>query len=247
MFKKLKASLGIGSAKVDTILKNPSLYQGEILQGNVHIKGGDVEQVIDAISLKLCTEMKVELENGHSYQTFVLGTIIVNQPFTIHASEEKSLPFEFKLHDETPITQLNTQNNQSKVWLETTLDIDFAIDPSDRDFIEVKSLPAIANVIASIENAGFNLMKADVEKGFLQGGHFASQSGCYQEIEFRNSGFFSSKEIELSFILDGAVIHCLAEIDRSMSTRGDQYTSFSINRNASASDISYQLVSLLGM
>ena len=29
MFKKLKASLGIGAAKVDTILENPELFQGD--------------------------------------------------------------------------------------------------------------------------------------------------------------------------------------------------------------------------
>ncbi len=33
MFKKLKASLGIGSAKVDTILDEMSVFQGATLKG----------------------------------------------------------------------------------------------------------------------------------------------------------------------------------------------------------------------
>lgn len=112
------------------------------------------------------------------------------------------------------------------------------IDPKDRDFIEVKPLPVAAKVIAAIENAGFSMVKADVEKGYLRGGNFSSKSGCYQEIEFRNNGFVNKKEIELSFILEGGVMHCLAEVDRAMSMRGDQYVSFTLPLGASDSEIS---------
>ncbi|UUM29521.1 sporulation protein [Vibrio japonicus] len=238
MFGKLKASLGIGAAKVDTVLESMSLFQGETLKGIVHIQGGDVAQQIDAINLKLCTEMKVENDNGVSYQNFVIGKLQAVQPFTIQPNENKQVPFEIKLDDETPITALKALKNLCHVWIETSLDIEFAIDPKDRDFIEVKPLPVAAKVIAAIENAGFSMVKADVEKGYLRGGNFSSKSGCYQEIEFRNNGFVNKKEIELSFILEGGVMHCLAEVDRAMSMRGDQYVSFTLPLGASDSEIS---------
>ncbi|KFI12375.1 Gram-positive sporulation control protein Spo0M [Vibrio coralliilyticus] len=238
MFGKLKASLGIGAAKVDTVLESMSVYQGETLKGVVHIQGGDVEQQIDAINLKLCTEVKVESDNGASYQNFTIGSLQAVQPFTIQPQEHKQVPFELKLDDETPITALNAMKNQCHVWVETTLDIDFAIDPKDRDFVEVKALPVASKVISAIEQAGFGMVKADVEKGHLRGSNFSSKSGCYQEIEFRNNGFINKKEIELSFILDGSVMHCLAEVDRSLSMRGDQYVSFSLSLNASDAEIS---------
>ena len=66
MFKKLKASLGIGAAKVDTVLDNIEVFQGGELSGNVHIVGGDVEQQIDLINLVLNTEVKVETEDSTS-------------------------------------------------------------------------------------------------------------------------------------------------------------------------------------
>lgn len=238
MFGKLKASLGIGAAKVDTVLENMSVMQGDVLRGTVHIKGGDVEQQIDAISLKLCTEMKVESDESTSYQDFILAKLQAVEPFVIQANETKQVPFELRLDDETPITALNAHKNQCHVWLETTLDIDFAIDPKDRDFVEVQPLPVVAKILSAIEQAGFGMVKADVEKGFLRGGNFSSKSGCYQEIEFRNNGFINKKEIELSFILDGQWVHCLAEVDRSLSMRGDQYVSFSLSRNASDGEIS---------
>ncbi|NGN97031.1 sporulation protein [Grimontia sp. S25] len=246
MFKKLKASLGIGATKVDTILHNESVYQGETLRGTVHIKGGDVEQEIDSITLKLCTEVKVESDSGVGYQVFVLGHIQANDPFTIQPGEEKEVPFELKLHAETPITAVNAKLNQSHVWVETVLDIDFAIDPTDRDYLEVRPLPAVQRVLSAIEREGFALVKADVEKGHLRGNGFASVSGCYQELEFKNSGMFNKKEIELSFILDGSVIHCLAEIDRSFG-RGDTYRSFTISRDASEGEVLQALASTLNV
>lgn len=238
MFGKLKASLGIGAAKVDTVLDSMSVFQGDTLKGTVHIKGGDVEQQIDAINLKLCTEVKVESDESTSYQDFIIGKLQAVQPFVIQPNETKQVPFEFRLNDETPITALNVLKNLCHVWVETTLDIDFAIDPKDRDFVEVKPLPVVAKVLSAIEQAGFAMVKADVEKGHLRGSNFSSKSGCYQEIEFRSNGFINRKEIEVSFILDGNLVHCLAEVDRSFSMRGDQYVSFSLAKGASDSEIS---------
>ncbi|MGI9278642.1 MAG: sporulation protein [Endozoicomonas sp.] len=237
MLDKLKASLGFGAAKVDTVLDNIALNQGEELAGTIYIKGGDVEQTIDAIKLTFNTEVKEESDSGVSYQTFPLGEMAITDTFVIHPGEEKPIPFTWQLHEETPITALNTRNNQSRFWVETQLDIEFAIDPSDRDYIEVHplpvALPVVAGIIHTIEQAGFELEKADIEKGFLQGNDFSSHSGCYQEIEFLKSGFIGSKEIELSFVLDQHQIHCLAEVDKSLSLRDDQYFSFTLPLDAS--------------
>ncbi|MEF1309233.1 sporulation protein [Vibrio mytili] len=247
MFKKLKASLGIGAAKVDTILQEMSVYQGATLQGYVQITGGDVEQKIDAITIKLNTEMKVEVDDSVSYQTFTIDQLKAVEPFVIQPNEEKQVPFQLKLHDETPITLVNALKNQCHVWLETTLDIDFAMDPRDRDYIEVKPLPVASRVIQAIEQAGYTMVKADVEKGFLRGGAFTSRSGVYQELEFRNNGFVTTKEIELSFILQGQVIHCLAEVDRALSLAGDQYRSFTLPINASDAQVSSAISPILSL
>ncbi|MGR5069742.1 MULTISPECIES: sporulation protein [Vibrio] len=247
MFKKLKASLGIGSAKVDTILDEMSVYQGSTLKGYVQIIGGDVEQQIDAITIKLNTEMKVEVDDSVSYQSFTIDQLKAVEPFVIQPNEEKQVPFELKLHDETPITAVSALKNQCHVWVETTLDIGFAIDPRDRDYIEVKPLPVAARVIGAIEQAGFTMVKADVEKGNLRGNTFSSRSGIYQELEFRNNGFISTKEIELSFILDREVMHCLAEIDRSLRFSGDQYRSFSLPLNATDAQVASAVAPIINL
>ena len=245
MFKKLKASLGIGAAKVDTVLEQDSIFQGDYLRGAIHIQGGDVEQQIDAIKLKLCTEVKEEINDNAVYRNFILQRLQVVKPFTINPNERREIPFKFRLHDETPITALHVRNNKCKVWLETSLDIDMALDPKDRDFIEIKPLPAISKIIDALQQSGFVMAKADVESGFLKADHFASKSGCYQEIELKYGSFLNAKEVELSFIVDGDIIHCLAEIDRSFDMRGDMYRSFSLNRDASDADIRTAIQPLL--
>ncbi|WP_444898720.1 sporulation protein [Microbulbifer sp. SSSA003] len=237
MLQKLKASLGIGAAKVDTVLESASVFQGGLITGNVHVQGGDIEQAIEAINLKLCTEVKVENDNGTSYVNMILSAVRIMEPFTIGAGEGREIPFEFKLNDETPITALVARKNQCRVWLETALDIDFAIDPKDRDYLEIKPLPVVQSIIAMIESEGFDLVKTDVEKGYLNGGAFSSKSGCYQEIEFKGGGFFGAKEIELSFILDGEMVHCLAEIDRRFGGSGDEYRSFCLGINAGDNEV----------
>lgn len=241
MFRKIKASLGFGeNAKVDTILENPSLYQGDTLRGVVRIMGGDIEQKIDAIKLVLCTTMKVENDDEISYETHVIAEHAAETSITIQPDEIHDVPFEIELHPETPITALETSNNQSQVWLETILDIDWAMDPRDRDQIEVLPLPAVQFIIDTMHNEGFEMVKADVEKGFLQGDGFQSYSGCYQELEFQNSSFFNGREIELSFVVDDSSIHCLSEIDRRHGD-GDVYRSFSLSRHASEEEIMHAL------
>ncbi|MGR5331497.1 sporulation protein [Photobacterium damselae] len=234
MFTKLKASLGIGGAKVDTIVDNSVLYQGETLHGTIHIHGGEVTQQVDAIHLKLNTEVQVETEQNSHYEVLTLGSLQLTDSFEIEAHQQLEIPFTLALHDETPITALNASHNQSHVWIETTLDLNFAIDPQDRDYLEIKPLPVVEKILQTIENRGYTLAKADVEKGQLRGNGFLSQSGCYQEIEFRNDSMFSDKELELSFVLEGSLVHCLVEVDAG---RGDHYFSFSLPLMATDNEI----------
>ncbi|MDG2681984.1 sporulation control protein Spo0M, partial [Vibrio parahaemolyticus] len=56
-----------------------------------------------------------------------------------------------------------------------------------------------------------------------------------------------SKEIELSFILEGQVMHCLAEIDRSLSFSGDQYRSFTLPINATDAQVAAAVAPTLSL
>ena len=81
------------------------------------------------------------------------------------------------------------------------------------------------------------MVKADVEKGFLNGQGSASKSGIYQEIEVKNNNLIADKEIELSFILNHDKLHCLVEIDSGFGWSKNQYRSFTLPINATDKQI----------
>lgn len=243
MFQRLMASVGIGAAKVDAVLTTDRVPQGGKVEGRIEITGGQVAQEIDAIKLRLMTMAKKEVGDAKAYMPHTIADYEVVEPFTIGAGEERSLPFSFTLHPETPVTALPFANNQCRVWLETSLDIDNAIDPKDRDTILVTPLPVVQRVLDIMQEMGARPLKADVESGQLRGRQMRSTAGFYQEIEFSSGGFLSRQEIELSFILDGDVMRCLVELDRGFG--GDTYREFALSLSAGDAEIRQVLNSLV--
>ncbi|MFC0116610.1 sporulation protein [Pseudoalteromonas xiamenensis] len=231
MFRKVLASVGIGAAKVDTILETEHLHPGQKFQAKIHIIGGNVAQDISGLQLALMTKVKVEGDDGSYFINHVIDKWRIAEQFTIAPGETKIVPFEARLHSETPITELPTGFNQTHVWLETGLDIDLAMDPSDRDYLHIYPNDAVKTCLMAMEKLGFALVKADVEKGFLNASNFHSVSGCYQELEFRpqTRSMFGIQEVELSFVPETHQTHVLIELDRAF--RGDGYVDLTIEHD----------------
>ncbi len=236
MLNKLLAKVGIGSAKVDTVLKNTTLTQGDMVEGIVHIQGGKVDQDINKVTISVMTRAKaVRISDGEeeTYHTsMAIGKIQVDQPMKVEAQQKYEIPFSLKLPSETPITSIASGKNESKVWIYTDLDIESGFDSGDRDYLTILPHPAVEMMINRFLAGGFTFKKVDVEKGYLKTPSFSSSSGIYQEVEMRpaSAGIFnwSSRtinEVELSFILEDDLVHLLVEIDRSFS--GDGYVSVS--------------------
>ena len=64
MLKKLLASVGIGKAKIDTILLQDQLRAGQDFNIEIIIKGGDVEQELNGIELAVMASAKAESSIG---------------------------------------------------------------------------------------------------------------------------------------------------------------------------------------
>ena len=168
MFKKILASVGIGAAKVDTVLETEHLQPGQKFNAVIVIKGGDVDQEISGLDLALMTRVKVESDDGEYFTNHVIEKWRITDIGMIAAGAEKHIPFEARLHSETPITEINAGYNQSHVWLETGLDIDLALDPTDRDALHIYPNDAVSTLMEAMDRLGFSLVKADVEKGYLK-------------------------------------------------------------------------------
>lgn len=222
MFKKILASIGIGAAKVDTVLHTDQLQPGQKFYAEIIIKGGDVEQELSGLELALMTKVKVEAEDGHYFADHKIDSWVLVDKRVIGINEELRIPFEARLHPETPITQISEGYNQSVVWLATGLNIDMALDASDKDPLYIYPNEAVKTTMQAMDKLGFKLVKTDVEKGYLSAPSFRSVSGCYQELEYRPSGLrvFGTKEVELSFVPEARRTHVLIEIDRAFSSDG---------------------------
>ena len=188
--KKTLASFGIGSAKVDSVLQQEVLYPGKKASIIVHVYGGSQPQEIDNIDLNLCCRYVKEVtmnsqrqEGGHTrrmHQTYSLAKWSLPYAFVIQPGEPRVFECEFDVPLNTPVTI-----GDSKVWLETGLDIAMAIDPSDKDVLTVRPDPLLDGIFNALEAQGLRIRQVECEAvegfelPFVQEFEFVPTTGPY--------------------------------------------------------------------
>ncbi|MEG0259047.1 MAG: sporulation protein [Lysinibacillus sp.] len=219
IFNKALASIGLGAAKVDTKLEKSSYVAGETVRGIVEIKGGNVEQDIATIYLTVYTTYIREANDKKYTDSAAINKVQVCSPFSIKANEGKSIPFSFELSLDTPVTM-----GKTKVWIQTGVDIKNAVDPTDKDFIEVKPTNIATRVLNEMTNLGFRLRKVDCEKASLK---IRSHFPFVQEFEFApTSGTYRSHldELEIVFLSQAQnSAELLIQIDRKVRGLGSLF------------------------
>lgn len=246
MFKKLLASIGIGGAKVDTLLHSEMLCPGDHFQATVVITGGDSEQDISGLDLALVTRVKVERDETEMVVNKTLCHWHVADRFTLQPGEVREIPFSARLPFETPITANGARNNQTRVWISTGLNIDMALDASDKDPLNIIATSTQNKVLQAMDACGYALVKADVEEGAVRAQNFQSSMGCYQELEYRPNRFalFGLNEVEITFVTTEQETHILFELDRNFG--GDSYRSLTLNNTLSQEEVTAQIKGILG-
>jgi len=246
MFKKILASVGIGGAKVDTILNTEMLCPGDNFEATIVIKGGGTEQDISGLDLALMTRVKVERDDTEMVVNRTLCQWHISDHFTLQADEIREIPFKGRLPLETPISANGARHNQTKVWIATGLNIDMALDASDKDPVNVIATSTQNKVLQGMDDCGYSLVKADVEDGMVRAQNFRSSLGCYQELEYRPNRFalFGLNEVEVTFVPTEHQTHILFELDRNFG--GDTYRSLSLNNDVSQDDVTSQIKNILG-
>ncbi len=236
MFGKLMSSLGLDGIKIDTHLAQSQVQAGQSVQGEIVFQGSSVQKFINRLDLKLMTSIKTEMDDREYYQDYCLVNYHISDEFYLEAHEKVNIPFELQLPLELPITQLSCHQNKSKVWIETHLDIEWALDAYDKDDLQVLPTPAMTLFLEAMQRCGFELIKTDVEKGYLDGGYFKSNSGCYQELEFVPARVAGVKimtginEVEISFVPQDTQTHVLIETDRRFRL-SDQYSTITVEHD----------------
>lgn len=219
MLNKFLASMGVGSAKVDTRV-NPGPYSpGNDLEGEIIVRGGSVQQEIRGLYLRVMTDYEVEHDDTRYRTDHVLAEFRIPEAFVVQPGEERAFDFGIHLPDATPVSV-----GPQTVWLKTGLDIAGGVDSGDKDPLRVEPTPLMGRVLAGMETLGFRLGRANCEKG--RGG--ASGVPFKQEFEFRPvSGAYRGRldEVDVIFRPAGAGLDVLLEVDRKARGLGGFFES----------------------
>jgi len=209
-FKKMAASIGIGSAKVDTKIEKSAYYAGERINGEVEIYGGNVEQQINAIYLTLYTTYIKEADDKKYTANAPIQKFKVSDPFIISANETKTIPFSFHIPLDVPVTL-----GKTKVWVATELDIKSGVDSGDKDYIQIAPSKIASSVLEEVQQLGFKLRQVECEQASYK---LRGNYPFLQEFEFvPTRGEFRGKldELELVFLSQSEnQVEILMQVDR---------------------------------
>lgn len=195
MFKKFMASIGKGAAKVDLRLFQQVYQAGQEAKGEVIVFGGEVEQKINRIDVRLYMETKHD-EGTKSHH---IAVIPVTGSFTIREKEQKTIPFSYQLPYTLPLS-----SNAVSFYFDTHLDIEAGVDKKDYDYITIQPASNIQNIFTAFDQLGFRQK------------HSSGKIDQYgQEFEFYPSPSFSHQidEVEVRFAVENSNVRLWLEID----------------------------------
>ncbi|CAM5382720.1 Sporulation protein OS=Streptomyces fumanus OX=67302 GN=GCM10018772_64150 PE=4 SV=1 [Streptomyces fumanus] len=231
-FKKLLGqSLGAGGASVETVLNEDDVVPGGVVQGEVRIQGGSVNQQIEGLSVGL--QAKVEVESGdQEYERDIEFTKVrLGGAFELQANAVHAVPFGLEIPWETPITTIDGQSLRGMhIGVSTELAIARAVDSGDLDPISVHPLPAQKAILDAFIQLGFRFKSADMERGVIRGTR--QKLPFYQEIEFfPPQQYRGLNQVELSFVADEQAMDVVLEMDKRpglFSEGSDTFRSFTV-------------------
>ena len=231
-FKKLLASLGAGGASVETVLTDANVVPGGVVQGEVHIQGGTVDQEIQGLSVGLQAQVEVEGHDDQEYKQDIKFTRVqLGGAFSLQAEAMHSVPFSLEIPWEAPVTHFAGHTlHGMHVGVTTELQIARAVDSSDLDPIAVHPLPAQQAILDAFDRLGFHFKSADLERGHIRGTR--QRLPFYQEIEFFPPPQYRGlNQVELSFVADDREMDVVLEMDKKgglFSEGSDSYRAFQV-------------------
>jgi sporulation-control protein len=224
--KKVLASVGIGNATVDTVLASSTVQPGQSVDAEIHVEGGSAEQTVDAIELDV--ETRCATEDGSTEVD--VGRLRLSDGFTIEPGQSDVRSATIDIPYATPITL-----GRVEVWVETELDIAMAVDPEDRDHLDVQPTPRMQAVFDAMDELGFSFRSAECQ--IEHSGRYAAGRAFVQEFEFHAAGGpFRGQVDEVELVFDPAAdaLTVFVEVDRragilsELADADEQTTSISV-------------------
>ncbi|OAB41943.1 sporulation protein [Paenibacillus glacialis] len=209
MFKRMLASAGIGAAQVDLMLHQEEVNAGDTISGVVRIQGGRVDQQVDDVYAFVMTRYLKEQNDTKVNVEATVAKFLLASKFTVESEQVYEFPVSFQLPAITPVTM-----GRTPVWIHTGLDIKEAVDPKDRDQLQVNPHPYSAVILEAVNQLGFRIREVTCQYA----PHYSRNNGLpfVQEFEFVPASQFRGQldELEIIFFPDENGVDLLLQIDR---------------------------------
>jgi sporulation-control protein len=233
-FKRLLASMGAGGASVETELTEANVVPGGVVQGEVRIQGGSVDQQIEGLSVGLQARVEVEGGDQEVKQDIEFTKQRLGGAFEVKAGAVHVVPFGLEIPWETPVTSIQGQQLRGmNIGVTTELEIARAVDSGDLDPINVHPLPAQQAILDAFIQLGFRFKSADMERGHIRGTR--QRLPFYQEIEFfPPQQYRGLNQVELTFVADDREMDVILEMDKKpglFSEGSDSYKAFKVGHH----------------
>ncbi|GGO81099.1 hypothetical protein GCM10012280_04500 [Wenjunlia tyrosinilytica] len=227
--------MGAGGASVETVLTEPNVVPGGVVQGEVRVEGGKVAQQIEGLSVGLQARVEVESGDEEFKQNIEFHKEQIGGAFEVQPGQVFAVPFGLEIPWETPITMFGGHHlHGMNVGVTTELQIARALDSGDLDPINVHPMPAQTAILDAFAQLGFRFKAADLERGHVRGTR--QRLPFYQEVEFSApSQYRGLNEVEVTFVADGHEMDVVLEMDKKpglFSEGSDSYRSFTVQLNA---------------
>ncbi len=231
-FKKLMASMGAGGASVETVLTEPNVVPGGVVQGEVRIQGGSVAQEIEALSVGFQAQVEVEGQDTEHKQNIEFSKQRLGGAFEVQPDAVHAVPFSVEVPWEAPITMfMGRRLPGMHIGVVTELEIARAVDSGDLDPVGVHPLPAQQALLDAFGSLGFRFKSADMERGHIRGTR--QRLPFYQEIEFfAPEQYRGLNAVELSFVADDREMDVVLEMDKKpglFNEGGDSFRAFKVD------------------
>lgn len=165
------------------MLTEVNVVPGGVVQGEVRIQGGSVNQQIEGLSVGLQAKVEVESGDQEYKQDIEFTKLRLGGAFELQAGAVHAVPFGLEIPWETPVTTIDGQTLRGMhIGVTTELEIARAVDSGDLDPINVHPLPAQKAILDAFIQLGFRFKNADLERGHIRGTR--QKLPFYQEIEF---------------------------------------------------------------
>ncbi|MGK5552571.1 sporulation protein [Actinomadura kijaniata] len=233
VFKKLLQAVGVGGPEVETVLHNPNTRPGGTVTGEVTIIGGSHDSEILGVNLALKTRVEIESGDNEYKQDLEYAKLPIGGRFKLDDGARYSIPFQFPIPWEAPLTHLYGQAlHGTTVGIATELEVAKAVDATDLDPIAVHPLPAQERILTAFQNLGFRFRNADCEKGRIWGVH--QELPFYQEIEFYPPAQLARtiNQLEVTFVSYPQSMEVVLELDKrgGVFTEGrDAFSRFTVD------------------